>query len=512
MIIYSKEKKTLIIPSGMGGVGGGQADCDEQIAAARAQGYNSGVTAGRNAQKREDDAKITQSITIVENGQYNAEYGYKRVNVNVPTGANLQSKNAIIQSETQDVYPDTGYQGMSSVHISAVNFGNEKYQEGYQGGFQGGRTEGYTEGHQAGYTEGYTEGYEEGIGEQGCQGAYSEGYQAGYQGGETAQKNKLTSTYIDSNGHFTREDGWNEITVDINNTPHLEIRSYNLEADWGGEAVVNPSSGYDGFRYFGVYDIGYGDAKRQEGYQAGYQGGYTEGYQGGIQGPQGYQAGYQGGEAAQKAKLTNATFTTNGTYTREDGYNEVVVNVSGGSGCNIQREKTYYLPPTTSNLAVTHPDLGYDGVYELRIDCSDMYHQRWDEGAEYARSQMADVTLTSNGTYTYGVTGANYYGVKTVTVNVPSTPCNKTITFTGSFTNANACSVWDVVGPLSGDTHWEYVKLDNVDISSGSQSVPAGTHTIEVLGGSDYFGTTVTPNFSLTGLTWNSIQMSITES
>lgn len=40
-----------------------------------------------------------------------------------------------------------------------------------------------------------------------------------------------------------------------------------------------------------------------------------------------YETGFESGVAAQKAKLTNITITNNGTYTREDGYNEVVVNV-----------------------------------------------------------------------------------------------------------------------------------------------------------------------------------------
>lgn len=44
-----------------------------------------------------------------------------------------------------------------------------------------------------------------------------------------------------------------------------------------------------------------------------------------------YETGFENGVAAQKAKLTNITITNNGTYTNEDGYSTVVVDVAGGT-------------------------------------------------------------------------------------------------------------------------------------------------------------------------------------
>lgn len=40
-----------------------------------------------------------------------------------------------------------------------------------------------------------------------------------------------------------------------------------------------------------------------------------------------YETGFENGVAAQKAKLSNITITNNGTYSNEDGYGEVIVNV-----------------------------------------------------------------------------------------------------------------------------------------------------------------------------------------
>ena len=87
------------------------------------------------------------------------------------------------------------------------------------------------------------------------------------------------------------------------------------------ETTILPSSGYNGMSSLQidaqpVYDNGY-----NEGENIGYNSGYTAGD------IDGYNRGYNEGETAQKAKLTGITITENGTYSREDGYNEVVVNV-----------------------------------------------------------------------------------------------------------------------------------------------------------------------------------------
>jgi hypothetical protein len=85
--------------------------------------------------------------------------------------------------------------------------------------------------------------------------------------------------------------------------------------------TVLPSEGYDGVKVVEVnaqpiYDEGY-----NEGENIGYNSGYTAGD------IDGYNRGYNEGETGQKAKLSAITITENGTYSREDGYNEITVDV-----------------------------------------------------------------------------------------------------------------------------------------------------------------------------------------
>lgn len=94
----------------------------------------------------------------------------------------------------------------------------------------------------------------------------SEKVQESYNEGIDDQKAKLETITITENGTYNREDGYNEVIVEV---PDLN-------------------------------------------------GSYDEGYEDGV--------------ATQKSKLESITITDNGTYTREDGYNEVVVNVPDLNG------------------------------------------------------------------------------------------------------------------------------------------------------------------------------------
>lgn len=118
----------------------------------------------------------------------------------------------------------------------------------------------------------WDEGYESGL--TACSGSCEGVYEEGFADGVAEQKAKLVSTAITANGTYSREDGFNLIDVNV------------------------PSGGS------GSYESGWTD---------------------------GFASGHTDGIAEQKAKLESASFSANGTYTKEDGWNEVTVDAAGGN-------------------------------------------------------------------------------------------------------------------------------------------------------------------------------------
>ena len=139
---------------------------------------------------------------------------------------------------------------------------------------------------------------------------YNNGYNQGKTDGISEQKSKLETINITENGTYTKQDGYNHIEV---NVPDLN----------------------------GSYD---------EGYQQGHTEGYNEGKTDGVN--------------EQKGKLSQITISENGTYTKEDGYNEVVVNV---------------------------PD--------LNGDYNEGYGQGKIDGVNEQKSKLETINITKNGVY-----------------------------------------------------------------------------------------------------------------
>ena len=132
---------------------------------------------------------------------------------------------------------------------------------------------------------------------------YDQGYSAGKTEGKAEgiqqQKSKLVDLEItENNTEYSREDGYKNVSVNIDETP--------------------------------IYDRGY-DKGKEEGYNTGFVKGTDYGYD------RGYDKGKEEGTDEQKSKLTDISITSNGTYTRDDGYKSVVVNVpsSGGDGIDF---------------------------------------------------------------------------------------------------------------------------------------------------------------------------------
>lgn len=172
---------------------------------------------------------------------------------------------------------------------------------------------------------------------------------------ETIQYNRGENVYINSPLNANLEDV-RTITIDV--------PSY----------TVYPSEGYDAMKEVvvnaqPVYDNGY-----NEGENIGYNSGYTAGD------ADGYNRGYNEGETTQKAKLTNITITNNGTYTSEDGYGEVVVDVPDLNG------------DYNEGYDAGKVD-GYDSGYTAGIDYAS------ENAEEIAAENAIDLVATEFGTY-----------------------------------------------------------------------------------------------------------------
>lgn len=257
--------------------------------------------------------------------------GLGNINLTV-VDANLEDKTVEINEVETTILPSSGYNGMSSLQIDA----------------------------QPVYDNGYNE-------------------------GEIAQKAKLTGITITENGTYTREDGYNEITVDV---PDLN-------------------------------------------------GDYNEGYDAGK--VEGYNSGYTAGETEQKSKLTNITISENGTYSREDGYNEVIVDIipepiiTFPLDVTLTENGTYNYDPTeygdgysSVKVIVDVPDLNgsYDEGYQAGK--TDGYDEGYDVGKTdgYEEGQqncpvpeMYSKTATTTGAYETFYPEDGKVGFSDVTVN-----------------------------------------------------------------------------------------------
>lgn len=215
MVIYTREKKTLIIPEGLQG---GSADCKDAIAAAYASGitvgygqgyeagqaecsggtdcssaiteaYQSGITEGINTQK----AKL-ESITITANTAVTRTDGWNQITVNVDSQApNLQDKSIEMSGGLATVTYDQGYDGLGTVYVDANDFGKDNYYEGY----------------------------DEGVAD-----------------GKAQQKALLGSTAITENGTYTTNgDGWSSVTVNVGSSSGGPQSTFRLYAKSGSDTV-----------------------------------------------------------------------------------------------------------------------------------------------------------------------------------------------------------------------------------------------------------------------------------
>lgn len=151
-------------------------------------------------------------------------------------------------------------------------------------------------------------------------------------------------------------------------------------ATFTSNAAYNPPSGVNGFKKVTVnvdlnapYNSGF-TAGFSSGYTSGETAGYASGYTSGE--TVGYASGETAGAAAQKALLGATSFTANDTFTSENGWSSVTVNVSGGGGGDDRLQKFFgdqLTSITQSDLAFVNRDMpAYCFYYKTNIKTIDL--------------------------------------------------------------------------------------------------------------------------------------------
>ena len=297
----------------------------------------------------DDFSKEELNVNIVANGEYNyipTGLGFSSVHLNVDV-AKLQDKALNITKNGQyNVRFDKGYSGLGNVDVN-VDVDTQSY---YDQGYSAGKTEGKAEGIQQQKSKlvdlEITENNTEYSREDGYKNVsvnidetpvYNEGYDKGKTDGITEgqeiQKSKLVDLEItENNTEYSREDGYKNVSVNIDETP--------------------------------IYDRGY-DKGKEEGYNTGFVKGTDYGYD------RGYDKGKEEGTDEQKSKLTDITITENGTYNREDGYGKVTVAVTETEIKN--QEKTITI--TSNGTSSVIPDTGYTGLSKVDVNVDVPSHE-----------------------------------------------------------------------------------------------------------------------------------------
>lgn len=296
-------------------------------------GFQSGYTAGIDAQKA-----LIEQIEITENGTYRSDNGYSPVVVNIPQSGHTDEElaaaydNGYVVGEAAGEIAGAASQKALMIQLTATTNGTYTREDGYSSINVNVAQTGHTDAEiTEAFNSGYTGGEIAGAAEQKAlmipftattNGTYAredgyssfevvvpqtghtdaelqQAFQSGYTGGESAQKSKLSAITITQNGPYTRADGYSAITVSVPQTGHT-------------------------------------DAEITEAYNS----------------------GYTAGMAAQKALMVGLTATTNGTYTREDGYSSVYVNVSGSSSGSSSGVSVDYVYVDARDVSDTYINTG----------------------------------------------------------------------------------------------------------------------------------------------------------
>lgn len=303
---------------------------------------------------------------------------------------------------------DAGYDsGSTDGYASGYASGRtDGYDDGWQPGYDSGMTDGYNSGYTSGKTDGFGEGYDsgytDGAASVDCQPLYDSGYTDGYESGHTDGYDEraamLTAMTITANGAYESVEGWSAVTVNV--------------------------SGYS-----------------QEDLDNAYTSGHTSGVTDGV--------------AQQKALLTSTTFTTNGTYTRTDGWSSVTVNVP----------QTGYTQQDLDNAYASGLTNGYDSGWTAG----------YDSGYTDGLDACSGVTPATGTTVLHNI-------YRTDDLNPDFLPSSATVLFQQDVLSAVA-EMWidgsavtpSYVADFSGDAGRGGVRYHDVEIHFEGNTVPRGT-------------------------------------
>lgn len=275
------------------------------------------------------------------------------------------------------------------------------------------------------FQSGYTAGYDD-CGGGDCSEVESIAYSSGITKGMADQRALLGSQTFTSNQTATNPNGWSSVTVNVPKEVVL------------GTLISNPlKSELSSDRYW-IREFDSGTS-------------ITDGW-GMVRLDMKNMMDY--GKAQQKALLSSTAITDNGTYTREDGWSSVTVNV-------------------------TCPDCP-------ACDCTEAYQSGLTVGAaEQKVEDDAKITpilnVRSNGTY------VSEYGYGTVNVNVPEPQFNKTVVciYQGSITIPQDTQFSEADDTVSKFFYYDYayVRIGNkweMDKCGDNDFLPAGTYDLQL--------------------------------
>ena len=195
------------------------------------------------------------------------------------------------------------------------------------GNIEGGESydEGYRDGYQNGYAVGNSEGYNEAIGVVRNNAIVLDVAENGEYSANTEDSiyYKQVNVNVSGDAMTWYQSGYTDGYAVGRSDGYSAGLSEGFEIGYESGSTDGFSEGYASGSTDG-YASGY-DSGHTDGYSEGYNSGNTDGYISGFE--SGHSSGVTDGIAEQKAKLSAITITQNGTYLREDGYDNIEVIV-----------------------------------------------------------------------------------------------------------------------------------------------------------------------------------------